>query len=72
MNKHVVEKRETRCKLGEAIDVDTHASISVEISLVDVGASEMVPTLFNQLRRTVIAVSADGAYYTKVAARFLK
>jgi hypothetical protein len=39
--------------------------ISAEVSLVNVGDSEVLPTLLNPLRRKVHSVSADGAYDTK-------
>ncbi|MGF1743103.1 IS5 family transposase, partial [Vibrio profundum] len=48
-----------------AVDVDTHEVISAEVSLVNVGDSEVLPTLLNPLRRKVQAVSGDGAYDTK-------
>ncbi len=39
--------------------------ISAEVSLVNVGDSETLPTLLNPLRRKVHSTSADGAYNTK-------
>ncbi|MEZ8046452.1 IS5 family transposase, partial [Vibrio sp. 10N.247.310.56] len=67
VKKHGVEKRRTWRKLYLAVDVDTHEAISAsaEVSLVNVGDSEVLPTLLNPLRRKVTAVSADGAYDTK-------
>lgn len=69
---HGAEKRRTWRKLHLAIDVDTHEAISAEVSLVNVGDSEVLPTLLNPLRRKVIAVSADGAYDTKNCHETLK
>ena len=55
-----------------AVDVDTHEAISAEVSLVNVGDSEVLPTLLNPLRRKIMAVSADGAYDTKNCYETLK
>lgn len=65
VKKHGAEKRKTWRKLHLAVDVDTHDVISEEVSLVNVGDSETLPTLLNPLRRKVHSVSADGAYDTK-------
>ena len=65
VKKHGAEKRRTWRKLHLAVDVDTHEVISAEVSLVNVGDSEALPTLLNPLRRKVHAVSGDGAYDTK-------
>lgn len=72
VKKHGVEKRRTWRKLHLAVDVDTHEAISAEVSLVNVGDSEVLPTLLNPLRRKVTAVSADGAYDTKSSYETLK
>lgn len=72
MKKHGAEKRRTWRKLHLAVDVDTHEAISAEVSLVNVGDSEVLPTLLNPLRRKVTAVSADGAYDTKSCYETLK
>lgn len=72
VKKHGAEKRRTWRKLHLAIDVDTHEAISAEVSLVNVGDREVLPTLLNPLRRKVIAVSADGAYDTKNCHETLK
>ncbi|MEZ8358354.1 IS5 family transposase [Vibrio splendidus] len=72
VKKHGTEKRRTWRKLHLAVDVDTHEAISAEVSLVNVGDSEVLPTLFNPLRRKVAAVSADGAYDTKNCHETLK
>ncbi|HAS24420.1 MAG TPA: IS5 family transposase [Vibrio sp.] len=72
VKKHGAEKRRTWRKLHLAVDVDTHETISAEVSLVNVGDSEVLPTLLNPLRRKVIAVSADGAYDTKNCHETLK
>ncbi|OWU16012.1 transposase, partial [Vibrio parahaemolyticus] len=65
VKKHGTEKRRTWRKQHLAVDVDTHDVISAEVSLVNVGDSEALPTLLNPLRRKVHCVSADGAYDTK-------
>ncbi len=65
VKKHGAEKRRTWRKLHLAVDVDTHDVISAEVSLVNVGDSEALPTLLNPLRRKVHSVSADGTYDTK-------
>lgn len=72
MKKHGTEKRRTWRKLHLAVDVDTHEAISAEVSLVNVGDSEVLPTLLNPLRRKIDAVSADGAYDTKSCHNTLK
>ncbi|PMM57522.1 IS5 family transposase, partial [Vibrio splendidus] len=71
VKKHGAEKRRTWRKLHLAVDVDTHEAISAEVSLVNVGDSEVLPTLLNPLRRKVAAVSADG-YDTKNCHETLK
>ncbi len=70
--KHGAEKRRTWRKLHLAVDVDTHETISAEVSLVNVSDSEVLPTLLNPLRRKVHAVSGDGAYATKHCHETLK
>ena len=72
VKKHGVEKRRTWRKLHLAVDVDTHEAVSAEVSLVNVGDSEVLPTLLNPLRRKIVAVSADGAYDTKNCHEILK
>ena len=72
MKKHGAEKRRTWRKLHLAVDVDTHEAVSAEVSLVNVGDSEVLPTLLNPLRRKIVAVSADGAYDTKNCHEILK
>ncbi|GEA51403.1 hypothetical protein VIN01S_22070 [Vibrio inusitatus NBRC 102082] len=66
------EKRRTWRKLHLSVDVDTHEVISAEVSLANVGDSEVLPTLPNLLRRQVDAVSGDGAYNTKECHKVLK
>ena len=72
VKKHGAEKRRTWRKLHLAVDVDTHEAVSAEVSLVNVGDSEVLPTLLNPLRRKIVAVSADGAYDTKNCHELLK
>lgn len=72
VKKHGNEKRRTWRKLHLAIDVDTHEVISAEVSLVNVGDSEVLPTLLNPLRRKIGSVSGDGAYDTKECHKVLQ
>lgn len=65
VKKHSAEKRRTWRKLHLAVDVDTHGVVSAEVSLVNAGDSEVLPTLLNPLRRKVYYVSADCAYDTR-------
>lgn len=55
-----------------AIDEGTHEVIAAEVSLVNVGDNEVLPTLINPLRRKVKLLSADGAYDTKASHKLLK
>ncbi|MGF1743017.1 IS5 family transposase [Vibrio profundum] len=72
VKKHGTEKRRTWRKLHLAVDIDTHEIISAEVSLVNVGDNEVLPTLINPLRRKILALSADGAYDTKACHKVLK
>ncbi|WP_299022348.1 IS5 family transposase [uncultured Photobacterium sp.] len=72
IRKHGNEKRRTWRKLHLAVDVDTHEIISAEVSLVNVGDSEVLPTLLNPLRRNIREVSGDGAYDTKECHKVLQ
>jgi IS5 family transposase len=72
VKKHGAEKRRTWRKLHLAVDVDTHEAVTAEVSLVNVGDSEVLPTLLNPLRRKITAVSADGAYDNKNCHEILK
>lgn len=72
VKKHGAEKRRTWRKLHLAVDVDTHEAVSAEVSLVNVGDSEVLPTPLNPLRRKITAVSADGAYDTQNCNEILK
>ncbi|RJG35767.1 IS5 family transposase, partial [Motilimonas pumila] len=65
VRKHGYDKRRVWRKLHLAVDVETHDIISAEVSLVNVGDNEVLPTLINPLRRKISEVSADGAYDTK-------
>ena len=58
VKKHGVEKRRTWRKLHLAVDVDTHETIGAEVSLVSVGDSEVLSTLFNPLRRKIQTTSS--------------
>ena len=46
----MVQKCRTWRKLHLAVDVDTHEAMSAEVSLVNMGDSEVLPTLLNPLR----------------------
>ena len=69
---HGSEKRRTWRKSHMAVDVDSHEIISAEMTLVNVGDSEVLPTLLNPLRRKISEVSADSAYDTKLCNKALK
>ncbi|HHY0446973.1 TPA: IS5 family transposase [Vibrio parahaemolyticus] len=68
VKKHGNEKRRTWRKLHLAVDVDTHEVMS----LVNVGDSEVLPTLLNPLRKKIDSVSGDGAYDTKECHKVLQ
>ncbi|TDR74490.1 IS4 family transposase [Photobacterium lutimaris] len=70
--KHGKEKRRTWRKLHLAVDADTHEVIAAEVSLVNVGDNEVLPTLLNPLRRRLLQVLADGAYDTKECHKLLR
>ena len=53
VKKHGNEKPRTWCQLHLAVDVDTHKIISAEMTLVNVGDSEVLPTLLNPLLRRI-------------------
>ncbi len=72
VEKHGAEKRRTWRKLHLAVDADTHETVSAEVSLVNVGDSDVLPMLLNPLRRKITAVSADGAYDTQSCHEILK
>ena len=72
MKKNGNGKRRTWRKLHLAVDIDTHEIITAEMTLVNVGDSEVLPTLLNPQRWQVVEVSADGAYDTKECYKVLK
>ncbi|CAH1587453.1 hypothetical protein THOB06_40213 [Vibrio rotiferianus] len=72
VKKHGAEKRRTWRKLHLVVDVDTHETVSAEVSLVNVGDSEVLPMLLNPLRRKVSTVFADGVYDTRNCHETLK
>ncbi|PCS21931.1 transposase [Candidatus Enterovibrio escicola] len=51
--KYGKEKRRIWRKLHLSVDVFTHEIIAAEVSLVSVGDNEILPILFNQLRRKI-------------------
>ena len=59
-------------KLHLSVDVDTNEIISAEMTRVNVGDSEVLPTLLNPLRRRILEVSCDGAYGTRECHKALK
>nr|VVV02884.1 hypothetical protein AW0309160_00209 [Aliivibrio wodanis] len=59
-------------KLHLAVDVDTYEIIGAEVSLVNVGDNEVLPTLLNPLRRKIREISADSAYDTKECHKVLQ
>ncbi|MFA0033326.1 transposase [Vibrio sp. 10N.261.49.A12] len=52
-----------------ATDLDAHRTISAEVSFVDVGDNEVLPTLLNRLHRQVTVIFSDEIYYTKKVPR---
>ena len=62
---HGSEKRRTWRKLPRAVDADSHEVSSAEITLINVGDSEVLPASLNPLRRWISEASGDGAYDTK-------
>lgn len=70
MKKHGAEKRRTWRKLHLAVDVDTHEAFSAEVSLVNVGYSEVLPTLLNPLRRKPLPYLPMEPMTPKIAMRF--
>ncbi|MFM5799422.1 IS5 family transposase [Aeromonas caviae] len=56
------KKRRVWRKLHLAVDAQTHEAIAAEVSLENVGDSEVLPGLLNPLRRRIDQVSADVAY----------
>ena len=65
VKKYGAEKRRVWRKLHLAVDTSTHQIVSAEISMTNVGDSEVLPTLLRPLRRRIVAVSGDGAYDTR-------
>lgn len=59
-------------QLHLAVDIDTNEIFAAELTLVNVGESEVFTTLLNPLRRRISAVSGDGAYDTKACHKVLK
>ncbi|MBV7437054.1 IS5 family transposase [Aeromonas sp. sif2416] len=59
------DKRRVWRKLHLAVDPATHDIVAAEVSLENVHDAEVLPTLFNPLRRALGTVYADGAYDTK-------
>lgn len=72
VRKHGYEKHRTWRKLHLSVDVRTHEIISTEISLVNLGDSEVLPTLLNPLRRKIRDTSGDVAYYTNECHKILQ
>ncbi|WKE64618.1 IS5 family transposase [Gallaecimonas kandeliae] len=70
--KYGKEKRRVWRKLHLAVDAQTHEAIAAEVSLENVGDSEVLPGLLNPLRRRIDQVSADGAYDSRACHRLLQ
>ncbi|PCS21144.1 Mobile element protein [Candidatus Enterovibrio escicola] len=68
----VKEKQRIWRKLHLANDEYTHEVIAAKVILVFVGNNEILPILFNPLRRKIQQVSADGAYDTRAYHHVLK
>ncbi|MGY3896893.1 transposase, partial [Aeromonas enterica] len=64
VRKHGHDKRRVWRKLHLAVDPASHNIVAAEASLEDIHDAEVLPTLFNPLRRALGTVYADGAYDT--------
>lgn len=66
VRKHGQEKRRTWRKLHLGVDVESQQVVCEEISLVNVGDNEVLPTMLKKMgRRKVGKVTGDGAYDTQ-------
>ena len=72
VRKHGYDKRRVWRKLHLAVDPATHDIVAAEASLENVHDAEVLPTLFNPLRRALGTVYADGAYDTKSCHELIK
>lgn len=63
--KYGKEERRVWRNLHMVVDARTHEAIAAEVSLENVGGSEVLPGWLNPLRRRIAQVSADGAYHSK-------
>lgn len=52
-------------KLHLAVDTYSHEIVAAELSLSGVTDGEVLPNLLQQTRRTIKAISVDGAYDTR-------
>ncbi len=59
------DKRRVWRKLHLAVDTSTHEIVAAELSLSNVTDGEVLPNLLQQTRRTIKAISGDGAYDTR-------
>ncbi|MGY3892703.1 IS5 family transposase, partial [Aeromonas enterica] len=64
VRKHGHDKRRVWRKLHLAVDPASHNIVAAEASLENIHDAEVLPTLFNPLRRALGTVYADGAYDT--------
>ncbi len=65
-------KRKVWRKLHIAVDTSAHEIIGAELSLSTVTDGEVLPNLLKQTRRSIIEVSGDGAYDTRVCHAAIK
>lgn len=70
--KYGQEQRRVWRKLHLAVDAQTHEAIVAEVSLENIGDSEVFTALLSPLRRCIGQVSADGAYAIKACNRLPK
>ncbi len=62
----------TWLKLHLVDDVDTYKAVCTDVSFVNVGDSEVLPTLLDLLRREVTTVYSNCAYSKKSCYEILK
>ena len=66
VRKHGQEKRRTWRKLHLGVDVESQQVVCEEVSLVNVGDNEVLPTMLKKMRRRKVGkVTSDGAYDTQ-------
>lgn len=65
VRKHGVGKRRTWRKLHLAVDSDTFDIVSMDLTTNDIGDSEVLEDLMNDIEVNIESASLDGAYDTK-------